>query len=344
MTGADRQLYETPPRCSADASAETALNAKTEVGFTLQTLIVMAVFVLAAVGAGIGLIAVTSSSSDDFEDAGKTGVEERCAPNEVNDPELEARGVAGVNQTYRRPAYKEYEEIVADEIGCNPVCATWEYYDPGLAAEGIGGPEGNGGVYSTDEGCFAPCYWEFSPFSEIKRPKPGNLWGAGGVGSGSRLHYFDDNRAPVVDQFRLGVNYRRSSTNLDEAPPNISNKNTRAQHNDLDIRTPNPSADGKPIFWTKAKNVVHGARRVAGTPLHPAQIAYGLPTVYKPNWFSQGADPGSSDPKLRNGNDNWEDENWEVRADPSEGVCTIVNITLDDQVVCSSEWDDCRRS
>ena len=304
----------------------------------------MAVFVLAAVGAGIGLIAVTTSSSDDFEDAGKTGVEERCAPNEVKDPELEARGVAGVNQTYRRPAYKEYEEIVADEIGCNPVCATWEYYDPGLAAEGIGGPEGNGGVYSTDEGCFAPCYWDFSPFLDIRRPKPGNLWGTGGVGSASRLHYFDDNRAPVVDQFRLGVNYRRSA-DLTVPPPNLNNNNTRAQHNDLDVRPTSPNRDGKPFFWAKRRPAdVNGARRVAGTPLHPDQIAYGLPTVYKPNWFSPSADPGSSDPKLRNGNDNWEDENWEVRADPSEGVCTIVNITLDDQVVCSSEWDNCRRS
>ena len=64
------------------------------------------------------------------------------------------------------------------------------------------------------------------------------------------------------------------------------------------------------------------------------------PTVFIPNWQSTGTDPGGTDPKLRNGT-NWEDENWEVRADPYNKVCTIVNITLDDQVVCSSEDDSC---
>ena len=108
---------------------------------------------LAATGVGIGLLAVNSSSSDDFEEAGQTGVESRCpAPNEVQDPELIGRGVAGTNKTFR--------DIKSDNIGCNPICATWEYYDPGRAAAGIGGPEGNGGVFSSNEGCFAPCYWQ----------------------------------------------------------------------------------------------------------------------------------------------------------------------------------------
>lgn len=51
--------------CSADSRAATATApaappapaGKTELGFTLQTLIVMAVFVLAAVGVSLGLLA-----------------------------------------------------------------------------------------------------------------------------------------------------------------------------------------------------------------------------------------------------------------------------------------------
>ena len=305
-----------PPRCSADAGVETALNAKTEVGFTLQTLIVMAVFVLAAVGAGIGLIAVTTSSSDDFEDAGKTGVEERCAPNEVKDPELEARGVAGVNQRYR--------EVVSDTIGCNPVCGTWEYYEPGLAAAGTGGPEGNGGIYSTDEGCFAPCYWSFGYPNGNNRPTASHVRGNVGF---SGLLYFDDNRAPVVDQFRLGVNYRRSADpDVDlptlSDPPTNREQNNFAQTNDLDFPSRGGNTDGKHFFLSR-HHLPNGVRNVAGTlPLHPDQIAAGFPTVFKPNWVRS------------------DDDNWEVRADPSEGLCTIVD-TTNDQIICSSDWDDC---
>ena len=308
-----------PPRCSADASAEAAR--KTEVGFTLQTLIVMAVLVLVAVGAGIGLLAVTSSSSDDFEDAGKTGVEARCAPNEVKDPELEARGVAGVNQTYRRPAYSESDEIVADEIGCNPICGTWEYYDPGRAAAGIGGPEGSGGVYSTDEGCFAPCYWSFGypRVGQNQRPTASHVRGNVGL---SRLLYFEDNRAPVVDQFRLGVNYRRSA-DPDARLPLPSARNPFAQNNDLDFLGRGGDNTGKHFFLSRHTGP-NGARFVAGTlPLAPEHRAAGFPTVFKPNWVRS------------------DDENWEVRADPSEGICSIVDIT-NDQVICSSEQDTCR--
>ena len=46
---------KTPPHCSADTSAAAATAGKTELGFTLQTLIVMAVFVLTAVGVSLGL-------------------------------------------------------------------------------------------------------------------------------------------------------------------------------------------------------------------------------------------------------------------------------------------------
>ena len=326
---------KTPPRCSADASV-TAANpaaataASTELGFTLQTLIVMAVFTLAAVGVGLGLLAVNSAASSDFEEAGRTGVEARCAPNEVKDPELEARGVAGVNQTYR--------EIVSDTIGCNPVCGTWEYYEPGRAAEDIGGPDGNGGVYSTDEGCFAPCYWEISYSTGVWRPAPVNV-----KGTTSLLRYFDDNRAPVADQLRLGVNYRRSadlSIPIGSLPGNLTGN--LQKNNDLQLQHTVGNKDGKPYILTRRDNLRRfGARYVTGTlPLTPEQLALGLPTVFKPNWRSRGADPGGT---ARNGGE-WEDENWEIRADPYEKECTIVNINPSPgypELVCSSEWDNC---
>ena len=328
MTSADRQIYETPPRCSVDASAEAAR--KTEVGFTLQTLIVMAVFVLAAVGAGIGLIAVTTSSSDDFEDAGKTGVEERCAPNEIWDPELESRGIGGPDSQ---------GGIRSRQVGCEPYCGTWEYLSTGANENGeyepaesptaarqssIGGPEGNGGVYSQNIGCFAPCYWSFGYAFQggNQRPTAAHVRGTYGL---SRLLYFDDDRAPVANQFRLGVNYRRSA-DLDAALPLPSAQNPFAQNNDLDFPSRGRNNDGKHFFLSRHRGP-NGARFVAGTlPLAPEHRAAGFPTVFKPNWVRS------------------DDENWEVRADPSEGVCTIVDISQDDQVICSSEWDSCADS
>ena len=330
----------TPPASPTAAATTPASAGKTELGFTLQTLIVMAVFTLAAVGVGLGLLAVSSASSDDFEEAGKTGVEARCAPNEVNDPQLEARGVAGTNLTYRTPAYRQDEEITADTIGCNPVCATWEYYDPGLAAEGIGGPEGSGGIYSSNEGCFAPCYWNYSSMGRgVYVPHPGHV-----KGSWSSLSYYDDNRVPIPEQMRLGVNYRRS---VDLSGPPPSNPAGLVwQHSDLNPAGGRRNMDGKLMIRTRPTSRndpsirQSGSREASGSQLAPNQIAAGLPTTFKPNWISRNADPGTTDPTLRNGTQ-WEDENWEIRADPKEKECTIVNITLDDYVVCSSDWDNC---
>ena len=324
------------PAAAACGNAQAvAYGRKTEVGYTLQTLIVTAVFVLAAVGVGIGLLAINSSSSSDFEEAGRTGVERGCMPNEVKDPDQEARGVNGINQRYRGTAstpggttiaiYRTDDQIVASNIGCNPICGTWEYFDPGLAGAGSGGPEGNGGIYSTARGCFAPCYWTYTR-TNIRRANAQNLKDA----RTSWLEYFDDNRPPKPLQVRLGVNYRRS------ADPNTAPAGNLMFHNDLQYYYTASNGDGKPFFITR-DTPPNGNRRVAGTlPLAPQQIAAGLPTVFKPNWNSRHADPGAG----RNGGE-WEDENWEVRADPYNKICTIVNTTLDDAVICSSEWKSC---
>ena len=340
---------KTTPRCSADTSAAATAHAtsapaasapagKTELGFTLQTLIVMAVFVLAAVGVGIGLLAVNSATSDDFEEAGQTGVEARCAPNEIWNPELESRGIGGPDSQ---------GGVKSKQVGCEPYCGTWEYLSTGANENGefepaespaaarqssIGGPEGNGGVYSQNIGCFAPCYWSYT--NGVGRPTATN----GVIANTTSLQYHDDNRAPAVKQVRLGVNYKRTSSTHVRWQSDIQIDNI---YNNLDV--------GKPFIIARNGR---GSGVAPGTPLTPALIAElapafpgGIvPTVFKPNWRTNNrdarnpvTDPGGT---ARNGND-WEDNNWEYRADPYNKVCTIVNITLDDQVVCSSEDGSC---
>ena len=329
---------KTPPPLYAEVRVETAPCRKSEVGFTLQTLIVTAVLVLVAVAASLGLLAITSSSSDDFEEAGQTGVEARCAPNEIRDPDLEARGAKGINQTYR--------EIQAETIGCNPICATWEYYDPGRAAAGAGGPEGNGGIYSTDTGCFAPCYWSYRYGDGVWRPHGGQA-----ASADTFLEYFDDNRAPEIRQVRLGVNYRRSNTDPSTDATNPNFKVGRRQ--DLGPPGTARNKDKKYFILTRYdkrdrqdaradRREGAGSRLSPGTPMTPTLLEQ-MPPVFKPNFRSTLSDPAESsgDPKDRNPNNFWKDENWEYRADPVNKICTIVNITLDDKIVCSSEWDRC---
>ena len=358
----------TPPHCSADTSAAadpaivsaaaatahatsapaaSAPAGKNEVGFTLQTLIVMAVFVLAAVGVGIGLLAVNSATSDDFEEAGQTGVEARCAPNEIWDPELESRGIGGPDSQ---------GGVKSKQVGCEPYCGTWEYLSTGANENGeyepaespaaarqssIGGPDGNGGVFSQNIGCFAPCYWEFTwTGNAIQRPKAANV-----KENRSSLIYYDDNRFPAVQQVRLGVNNRRAtadpSTDATVYAAGQSQWATFRRLTDLGNNENHagnrfqPLFDNKPYIQTTSRSS-SGNTAAGGSPLTPALKAR-YPTVFIPNWQSIGTDPGGT---ARNGT-NWEDENWEVRADPYEKECTIVNITLDDQVVCSSEWDNC---
>ena len=368
-----------PPRCSQATLSRPARQA--ELGFTLQTLIVTAAVVLMAAVAATVLWGVTRGARDNAEDAGRVGTEARCAPNEVRDMDLESKGVRGSNLILNH-------EITADAIGCYPVCGNWEYYDPGLAAAGSGGPDGEGGIYSSDIGCFAPCYWNYDFPEMMWRPTYRNA-----VSDRTRLSYYDDNRPPGINQIRLGVNYRRRpASELDKLPaPEEVPREDRVkitalltQANDLmmipmDIKNgipmPRPgstdeTADRRPYIHMRSigepnqgeepdrlKELVDslseygvpklydlgGSRYNAGElPLHPKQIEAGFPTVFKPNWITRPkpvTDPGGA---ARNGND-WEDENWEYRADPHKEVCTIVNITRDDEVVCSSEWANCPR-
>ena len=323
---------KTPPRCSSDASvtapadastvaatapapaaaasaaAPAAATSKTELGFTLQTLIVTAVLVLAATGVTVGLLAVNSASSDDFEEAGKTGVYARCpAPNEVQDPELIGRGVAGVNKTFR--------DIKSDNIGCNPICATWEYYDPGRAAAGIGGPEGNGGVFSSNEGCFAPCYWQAKKGANTYRPDPSPSAYYFVANAGSALVYDDSNRAPGNAEVRFGVVYSET---------------TAAGQRDQ-IRV---SGTGREV--------------VIYLPLNDNQrIPVGAYT-HKPLLPTDGSSDRTTDPYYTNNYHGMGSHDishfWEWHVDPKEEKCYVIDPTFPDnptRIVCTSEQDWC---
>ena len=321
-----------------------------ERGYTLQTLIVTAVLVLVAAGVAVVLWAVTRGASDRTESAGRVSVETWCSPNEVRDPDLV--DVKGTNRILTH-------EITSHRIGCRPVCGTWEYYDPGRAAGGVGGPQGSNGVYSSDIGCFAPCYWSHDTLGTgVWRPEHDDA-----VNERTKLSYHDDDRPPGINQIRLGVNYRRIPASELDSPAVASLSELRQAQDIGGIAATGQlyvsSRDGYPFIFTRPEApsrtppLLGGNRVNAGElPLHPKQIAAGLPTVFKPNWISGRTDKplhiddpaaDSGDPADREGT-RWEDENWEHRADPHKEVCTIVDITKDDEIVCSSEWENCGRS
>ncbi len=288
----------TPPRLRSESS-------HTERGITLQTLIVTAVLVLVAVGAAVVLVAINRSSSDDFEEAGNIGIEGKCE--------------------------------------------TWEIHLATLEAAGHGGPEGHGGVFSSNIGCLATCYWELSRvdtrvshsfYTEQWWPGPYFVRNVNTPSSApnnerwpfiSKLLYYDDNRAPIAYQVRLGVVYNRGGSEQDHK---------RARNG---LAT--PPKEGEWVIRWRTPDM-----NTPGRPLTQAQIARPIPTVVKPNWFSYGPDPGNvvatgytarPDPAGAQKRYSWEDESWEVRADPGREVCEIVNVANDDLLVCSSAKEKC---
>ena len=89
-----------------------AVRTADERGITLQTLIVTAVLVLMAVAAGVVIVAITRSASDDLEDQTST-VGAHCNQVEVYDAQLAAAVVPGENLEGRAPG---------SGVGCVPVC------------------------------------------------------------------------------------------------------------------------------------------------------------------------------------------------------------------------------
>ena len=304
---------------------------QTERGYTLQTLIITAVLVLVAVGAALVLVAINRSSSDDFEEAGNIGIDGKCQ--------------------------------------------TWEIHLATLEAAGHGGPEGHGGVFSSNIGCLATCYWEITdwpsgtgagyddyPNAYSVRNKLSD-WGGGriertGHPHVSKLHYYDDNRAPAINHIRFGVVSLRAPAGATEPPGGFRDVAT-----DHRLYTNRPGyakiagdGDGKILlhFVLNPLNPnSYGARLNPGRPLTQAMIDAGIPTIAEPNWMSFGDNPGAGvlatdypdptvppAPPADYARGSWEDESWEVRADPGREVCEIVNVAHDDLLVCSSAAKD----
>lgn len=302
-----------------------------EQGITLQSLIITSVFLVIAVGVSTVLFAINSGSSEDLEAAGRSGpAADSCRPNEIFDLDWESKGLGG-------PQDKRGDK--SSKIGCRPHCATWEFMTAGPNDDGeyelskdwllitqgnVGGPKGNEGVFSSRTGCFAPCYWHFDS-KNVQKSAPE----AGDVKSTlSQLRYAADNRSPGVDEVRLGVVQWRTTD--DNPDPMLAFAETDV------IRA------GEPIFTSiiiqKAAIFRIGATTSPGKPLPQRLIELGIPTVIFPNWVSEHeTDPG---PGNRFGTA-WEDEDWEVRADPENEVCEIVNTARDNELVCTSARENC---
>ena len=89
-----------------------AVRTADERGITLQTLIVTAVLVLMAVAAGVVIVAITRSASDDLSNQ-TTDIPGNCNEVEVYDPQLAAANAKGTNIE---------GEKEGSDIGCVPVC------------------------------------------------------------------------------------------------------------------------------------------------------------------------------------------------------------------------------
>ena len=301
---------------------------QTERGYTLQTLIITAVLVLVAVGAALVLVAINRSSSDDFEEAGNIGIDGKCQ--------------------------------------------TWEIHLATLEAAGHGGPEGHGGVFSSNIGCLATCYWEitnwvntgyleypgaYSVRNKLLLDDNGIIHKSGAHPHVSKLHYYDDNRAPAENYIRLGVVSLRVPAGAPEPSGGFSDGVTdhRLYTNRPGWATALGDGDGKislHVADADTNNLIprNGARSQPGRPLTQAMIDAGIPTIAEPNWMSFGDNPGAGVlatdypdtvvPKEDHARLSWEDEYWEVRADPGREVCEIVNVAHDDLLVCSSAAKD----
>lgn len=311
-------------------------------GITLQSLIITAIVVFLAIAVGFTLFAINAGSSEDLEAAGQSDAGgTSCAPNEILDPDYISKGLGG---SQGRGGFK------SSNIGCRVYCETWEFMTAGPNDDGeyeltkdwlritqanVGGPEGsaggqegNGEVFSSRPGCFAPCYWE-------------NITGGNWVfapamrTNAHRLHYYDDNRVPPARQVRLGVIYRRGTRNdvnlygTDYGPAQVGRSII--------------SRDGKRpiVFWISAR---YGAMMHPGDPLPlpsepPSINLRALGTVATPNWRNPNWGAGDPGPGLRTGN--WEDEDWVIRANPENKTCEIINPYRSDPLVCTSARDDC---
>ena len=127
------------------------------------THIVAAVLVLMAVAAGCGNGATTDNAQDDPENQAQsitsTTAVKPTTDNAQDDPEDHAQSTTSttaVKPTTNNAQQDPEDQQTDPHIDIEPRCEPWEIYDATLAAAGRGG--GEGGVYSSGEGCLRVCY------------------------------------------------------------------------------------------------------------------------------------------------------------------------------------------
>lgn len=280
-----------------------------ERGITLQTLIVTAVLVAVAVGAGVIYVAVARGGSERLEDSGRSGSDAKCEP--------------------------------------------WEIRSTALEARGAGGPFGHKGVFSSNIGCFAPCYWEIGGELKITDFVATPRMVAGFADS--YLRYDTSNRNPDNGEIRLGVNYTRYSSDWGTLMMRGSGGMIDFYGSDATIaliKSPGLRVVMPAAVYTQLDSagsdppviVTFFARSTTDNEVGTwADQGIGRWTsrdeesVYKPNWFSGVPDDSAF-------SSSYDDAGWEVRAKPGLEACEIVDTQREDAIVCSSRQANCLES
>ena len=251
-------------------------------------------------------------------------------------------------------------------------CAPNEIFDLDYQSKGLGGPQGQRGVVSSEIGCRPHCAtWEFmtagpnddgeyeltKDWLRITQDNVGGPEGSNDVFS-SRIGCF----APCYWEFTGTTN--AGGTNRWIFPVTVRTSSDSVLHYYDDNRVPvekevrlgvvyargtrsgpygtdhGPSSlslsrDGKrPIVLYHSTN--YGAATHEGSNLVRSDHL-GLGTVATPNWRSYGTDAG---PGQRYGS-RYEDEDWVIRANPESKTCEIINPYRNDELVCTSARDNC---
>ena len=94
------------------ASLPARRPARSEQGYTMQALIISAILVLLAVGAGVLILALVSGAEEDVDDQTRYSYDDRCNPVEVYDN----NAAVGFN------AFNANSKVAGSRPGCIPVC------------------------------------------------------------------------------------------------------------------------------------------------------------------------------------------------------------------------------
>ena len=253
-------------------------------------------------------------------------------------------------------------------------CRPNEIFDLDYESKGLGGPQGQRGVVSSEIGCRPHCAtWEFmtagpnddgeyeltKDWLRITQANVGGPQGNEGVFSTRTgcfapcyWHYdppAHDSPAHAPEASHVKSSYSSLRFAADNRVPGVNE--VRLGVVSWRTSNDNPSPElafaqtdairaGETLLSVVKKAAIFrmGAVTSPGKPLPPRLVELGIPTVIRPNWVSEHeTDPDPGD-RL---NTAWEDEDWEVRAYPEREFCEIVNTARNDELVCTSARENC---